>query len=58
MDLTTGKGEITIMDEKRKTPEEMREDLYKQVAAQGTEYMNEVAMPGLTIPVNPDDIKK
>lgn len=38
-----------------KTKEELQKEAYERM--KNAEYMNEVAMPGVVLPVNPDDIK-
>lgn len=39
-----------------KTYEELQQEMYKKLQSQ--EYMNEVAMPGVHRPVNPDDTNR
>lgn len=41
------------MEPVEKSYEEMQADLYNKL--RGQEYMNEVAMPGVKRPVDPDD---
>ena len=44
--------------EREKSYEELQQEMYEKMKAQGTEYMNEVAMPGIQRQVDPKDVKK
>lgn len=41
--------------EKQKTPAEIQQELYEQLVNQNAQFMPEVAMPGITIPVNTNE---
>lgn len=39
--------------EQTKTPAELQKELYEKLAAQNAQFMPEVAMPGVSLPVDP-----
>lgn len=41
--------------EQTKTQAELQQELYEKLASQNAQYMSEVAMPGVVIPVKPGD---
>lgn len=40
--------------EQKKTPAELQQELYEKLQSQNAQYMSEVAMPGVVIPVQAD----
>ena len=44
------------MPEQEKTREQLQQEALQRM--QNAEYMNEVAMPGISRPVNPEDVNK
>lgn len=51
---------VTPDERKEKTPEEIRKEMYEKAlgASRSNEYLTEVAIPGIGLPVDPKDLEK